>query len=39
MLDAVLSKFSPPLLTSFREQWGPSYAALDIWPTGGGPGE
>ena len=31
-LDAVLGKFPPPLLTAFREQWGPKYAALDIWP-------
>jgi hypothetical protein len=30
-LDAVLGKFPPPLLTAFREQWGPRYAALDIW--------
>jgi hypothetical protein len=31
-LDAVLGKFPPPLLIAFREQWGPKYAALDIWP-------
>jgi hypothetical protein len=31
-LDAVLDKFPPPLLTAFREQWAPRYAALDIWP-------
>ena len=31
MLDAILGKFPPPLLTAFREQWGPRYAALDIW--------
>ena len=31
-LDAVLGKFPPPLLTAFREQWGPKYAALVIWP-------
>lgn len=30
-LDAVLGKFPPPLLTAFREQWGPAYAALAIW--------
>jgi len=30
-LDAVLGKFPPPLLTAFREQWGPRFAALDIW--------
>jgi hypothetical protein len=32
-LDAVLGKFPPPLLTAFREQWGPKYAALAIWPS------
>jgi hypothetical protein len=31
-LDAVLGKFPPPLLAAFREQWGPKYAALAIWP-------
>ena len=31
-LDAVLGKFPAPLLTAFREQWGPRYAALAIWP-------
>ena len=31
MLDAILGKFPPPLLTAFREEWGPRYAALDIW--------
>jgi hypothetical protein len=30
-LDEVLGKFPPPLLTAFREEWGPRYAALDIW--------
>lgn len=30
-LDAVLGKFPPLLLTAFREQWGPAYAALAIW--------
>jgi iron-sulfur cluster repair protein YtfE (RIC family) len=30
-LDAVLGKFPPPLLTAFREQWGPRFAALDLW--------
>ena len=30
-LDAVLGKFPPPLLTAFREEWGPRYAALDTW--------
>jgi iron-sulfur cluster repair protein YtfE (RIC family) len=33
-LDEVLGKFPPPLLTSFREEWSPRYAALDIWNTG-----
>ena len=36
-LDAVLSKFPPPLLAAFREQWGPKYAALDIWTAASGP--
>jgi Hemerythrin HHE cation binding domain len=35
-LAAVLSKFPPPLLAAFREEWGPKYAALDIWPAVGG---
>ena len=30
-LDAILGKFPPPLLTAFREEWGPRYAGLDIW--------
>jgi hypothetical protein len=30
-LDAILGKFPPLLLTAFREQWGPKYAALNIW--------
>jgi Hemerythrin HHE cation binding domain len=30
-LDAILGKFPPPLLTAFREEWGPRYGALDIW--------
>ena len=34
-LDAVLGKFPPSLLTAFREQWGPRYAALDIWNAAG----
>ena len=32
-LEAVLGKFPPPLLTAFREEWGPRYAALDLWNT------
>ena len=35
--DAVLSKFPPPLLTAFREQWGPRYAAMNIWNAEGEP--
>src|SRR5262245_44348028 len=31
MLDAILGKFPPPLLASFREEWGPRYAGLDVW--------
>ena len=34
-LDAVLGKFPPPLLTAYREQWAPGYAALTIWPAAG----
>ena len=34
-LDAVLGKFPPPLLTAFRQEWSPRYAALDIWPAAG----
>lgn len=30
-LDAVLGKFPPQLLTAFREQWAPAYAARDLW--------
>jgi hypothetical protein len=37
ILDAILSKFPPPLLTAFREQWGPRYAAMDIWDAVGEP--
>jgi hypothetical protein len=36
-VDAILSKFPPPLLTAFREQWGPRYAALNIWTAVGDP--
>jgi hypothetical protein len=36
-VDAILSKFPPPLLTAFREQWGPRYATLDIWDAVGKP--
>ncbi len=37
MLNAVLSKFPPPLLAAYREQWGPRYAAMTIWPAVGTP--
>jgi hypothetical protein len=30
--DKVMSKFPPPLLAAYREQWAPRYAALTIWP-------
>ena len=30
-LDAVLGKFPPPLLTAYREQWAPAYAARELW--------
>ena len=39
MLDAILGKFPPPLLAAYREQWGPRYAALDVWNAAGQPGE
>ena len=37
VLDAILGKFPPQLLTAYREQWAPAYAALEIWPLNGGP--
>jgi ABC-type transport system involved in cytochrome c biogenesis permease component len=30
-LNAILSKFPPPLLAAYRERWAPRCAALDIW--------
>lgn len=30
-LDAVLGRFPPQMLTAFREQWAPAYAARDLW--------
>jgi len=30
-LDAILGNFPPQLLTAFREQWAPAYAARDPW--------
>jgi Hemerythrin HHE cation binding domain len=36
-VDAILSKFPLPLLTAYREQWGPAYAALDVWSATGQP--
>jgi hypothetical protein len=36
-LGAVLSKFPPPLLATYREQWGPRYAELNVWNTAGLP--
>jgi hypothetical protein len=38
MLDAILDKFPPPLLAAYREQWGPGYAALDVWNAGASQG-
>ena len=37
VLDEILGKFPPQLLTAYREQWAPAYAALEIWPLNGGP--
>jgi hypothetical protein len=37
ILDAILGKFPPPLLTAYREQWAPTYAALQTWPATGEP--
>jgi len=37
VLAAILGKFPPPLLTAYREQWAPAYAALEIWPAAGAP--
>jgi Hemerythrin HHE cation binding domain len=37
MLNAVLGKFPPPLLAAYREEWGPRYAAMTIWPAVGKP--
>jgi hypothetical protein len=37
LLDEVLGKFPPPLLTAYREQWAPAYAAQTIWPAAGEP--
>jgi len=34
-LDDVLGKFPPHLLAAYREQWGPRYAALDVWNDAG----
>ncbi len=34
--DAILSKFPQPL-TAFREQWGPRYAAMNVWNAAGEP--
>jgi hypothetical protein len=37
VLDAILGRFPPHLLTAYREQWAPAYAALEIWPAVGPP--
>ena len=31
LLGPILTKFPPPLLTAYRERWGPRYAALNVW--------
>jgi Hemerythrin HHE cation binding domain len=36
-LDDILGKFPPPLLATYRDQWAPAYAALEIWPAAGQP--
>jgi hypothetical protein len=36
-LDTILGNFPPHLLTAYREQWAPAYAALEIWPANGEP--
>jgi hypothetical protein len=33
--DSILGKFPPQLLAAYREQWGPAYAGLEIWPASG----
>jgi hypothetical protein len=33
--DAILGKFPPHLLAAYRDDWGPAYAALEIWPASG----
>jgi Hemerythrin HHE cation binding domain len=37
ILEAILGNFPPHLLTAYREQWAPAYAALEIWPSVGEP--
>jgi hypothetical protein len=37
VLGEILGKFPPQLLTIYREQWAPAYAALEIWPAAGEP--
>lgn len=37
ILDAILGKFPPHLLTAYRGQWAPAYAALEIWPAASEP--
>jgi hypothetical protein len=35
-LSAILGKFPPQLLASYRDQWAPAYAALETWPVNRG---
>jgi hypothetical protein len=37
VLGDILGKFPPPLLTAYREQWAPAYAAQTIWPAAAEP--
>jgi hypothetical protein len=37
VLGGILGKFPPPLLTAYREQWAPAYAAQTIWPAAAEP--
>ncbi len=36
-IAAIIGNFPPPLLTAYREQCAPAYAALEIWPAAGQP--
>jgi hypothetical protein len=36
-VGAILANIPPPLRNSYREQWAPAYADLEIWPAAGAP--